>query len=169
MKIILLDRDGIINEDKGYVHKIEDFQFKEGIFNLIQYLISLDYKIYITTNQTGIGKEYYTLKDFFDVTKYMMDEFEKRNCHIENVFFCPHDPDENCGCRKPAIGMVKKLFEQNKIDKKHSYMIGDKDSDVLFGINLGIQTIRLKSQYQKEINHADFLVENLSEIQKIIN
>jgi len=168
MKIIILDRDGVINVDKEYIYRIEDFEFTEGIFDLLKYFQEHNYKLYVATSQSGIGRKFYREEDFLKVNNYMLNEFSKQGIHIEDVFYCPHHPDDNCDCRKPKIGMVDELFEENKdIDKKNSFVIGDKDSDIQLGHNLDLRTIRIVNNYPKTIN-ADFEVFDLEEIKDII-
>ena len=129
-KILFLDRDGIINIDYGYVYKAKDFTFREGIFELLQLFIKNEYTLYIITNQSGIGRDYYTEDDFQTLTKWMLNIFERKNIHIKKVFYCPHAPEKKCSCRKPATGMIDTLLKEHPIDLKHSWMIGDKQSDI---------------------------------------
>jgi len=139
MKAAFLDRDGVINIDKGYVHKIENFKFKEGIFELLKLLEEKGFKLFVVTNQSGIGRGYYTLKDFEKLTEYMLDELGKREIEIKEVAFCPHHPDEKCKCRKPKPGMILDLAKKYNITLKDSIMIGDKLSDIEAGKNAGIE------------------------------
>jgi len=139
MKAVFLDRDGVINIDKGYVHKIEDFEFREGIFELLKLLQEKGFKLFVVTNQSGIGRGYYTIKDFEKLTEYMLDELGKREIEIKEVMFCPHHPDENCECRKPKPSMILDLARKYNIILKDSIMIGDKLSDIKAGKNAGIE------------------------------
>ena len=134
-KALFLDRDGIINIDSGYVSKIEKFQFTEGIFNLLHLFIKYDYKIFIVTNQSGIGRGYYTQNDFKVLTTWMLSEFKKQHIEITSVQHCPHVPEEKCSCRKPNTGMIDEILLFNTIDLKYSWLIGDKQSDIDLAIN----------------------------------
>ena len=137
-KAIFLDRDGIINKDKSYVHKIEDFEFCDGIFQTLKHYISLNYLLIIVTNQSGIGRGYYSEDDFNKLTTWMNEKFTCKDINIQKVYHCPHTPDANCDCRKPATGMFKEAQKEFDIDMKNSWMIGDKPSDIQAGINAGI-------------------------------
>ena len=139
MKALFLDRDGVVNIDHGYVYKIENFKFIDGIFEFIDMFIQKNYKIFIVTNQSGIGRRYYTLKDFNTLTDYMLDEFKKKDIKIDEVYFCPHSPEESCQCRKPSIGMVQKALKKYDIDLQNSFMVGDKSSDIDLAINANIK------------------------------
>ena len=90
IKTIFLDRDGVINKEVNYLHKIEDFEFIDGVFEACQYLKSLDYKIIVITNQSGISRGYFTENDFQIITNWMLAEFKKNDINILDVFHCPH-------------------------------------------------------------------------------
>jgi len=151
MKAVFLDRDGVINVDKGYIYKIDDFEFKEDIFELLKFLQKKGFSLFIITNQSGIGRGYYTLKDFERLNNYMIEELKKKNINIKEVAFCPHHPNDNCECRKPKPGMILKLIEKYKIDIETSILIGDKMSDIQAGQNAGIKRNYLVKDSLKEI------------------
>lgn len=129
-KALFLDRDGVINVDHGYVSSIKEFEFTEGIFSLLRLFISQGYTLFIVTNQSGIGRGYYSSSDFQTLNTWMLDEFKKEDIHIEAVHHCHHAPEERCFCRKPAIGMVDAILFEYNIDLEHSWLIGDKQSDI---------------------------------------
>ncbi len=137
-KALFLDRDGIINVDHGYVSTIDDFEFSEGIFTLLEYFRDAGYLLFVVTNQSGIGRGYYKASDFHILTEWMIEEFSKKNITIEKVFHCPHTPDTMCHCRKPDTGMIEKALAEYSLDLKHSWMIGDKSSDITLANNAGI-------------------------------
>jgi D-glycero-D-manno-heptose 1,7-bisphosphate phosphatase len=138
IKAAFLDRDGVINIDKGYVYKIEDFEFKDGIFELLKLLQSIGFTLFVITNQSGIARGYYTLEDFKKLTGHMLDELKKRGIEIKEVAFCPHHPNDKCNCRKPKPGMILDLAKKYNIDLKNSILIGDKLSDIEAGKNAEI-------------------------------
>lgn len=129
-KALFLDRDGVINEDFGYVCRIDDFKFKSGIFSSLKEFQKLGYLLIIVTNQSGIGRGYYTELEFEKVSKYMLSEFKKHNINISKIYHCPHSPEELCSCRKPSPGMILCAAKEFGIDLKNSIMIGDKKSDI---------------------------------------
>jgi len=137
-KALFLDRDGIINVDHGYVYKIEDFEFTEGIFDLVKLFSDAGYLIFVVTNQSGIGRGYYSEEDYSTLTKWMIEKFNNKRITIEAVYHCPHAPEEKCHCRKPETGMIEEALKDYNIDLKHSWMIGDKQSDVDLSLNAGI-------------------------------
>ena len=137
-KALFLDRDGIINVDHGYVYQKENFEFTEGIFALVKLFTDAEYLVFVVTNQSGIGRGYYSEEDFNTLTKWMVKKFDDENITIEEVYHCPHSPEEKCHCRKPEIGMIEQALAQYSIDLEHSWMIGDKQSDIALAQNANI-------------------------------
>ena len=138
MKALFLDRDGIINRDYGYVSKRDKFVFTEGIFEFLQLFISKGYTLFIVTNQSGIGRGYYSEDDFKVLTQWMIRSFREKDINIAEVYYCPHAPEQNCKCRKPSIGMITQALNTYPIDLESSWMIGDKESDIMLARNATI-------------------------------
>jgi len=154
-KAIFLDRDGIINVDYAYVHKKENFEFVEGIFETLKYFLSLDYLLLMVTNQSGIGRGYYSEDDFEKLTSWMLDEFTCKGIKITKIYHCPHSPQEMCKCRKPEIGMFESAKKEFDIDMQNSWMIGDKPSDIEAGNNAGIpNTIFVNTDTCQEASYS---------------
>jgi D-glycero-D-manno-heptose 1,7-bisphosphate phosphatase len=130
VKALFLDRDGIINVDHGYVSCINDFEFTEGIFELIHLFTQKGYLIFVVTNQSGIGHGYFSLESFKMLTTWMMTQFKKKGITLNEILYCPHTPESHCDCRKPKIGMIHTILESYPIDLEHSWLIGDKQSDI---------------------------------------
>lgn len=133
-----LDRDGVINHDYGYVHKIKDFKFKDGVLKGLKYLIKKDYQIFLITNQAGIAKGIFTEKDFFHLHANINNIFLKNGIYINDVQYCPYHPRgkifkyiKKSELRKPGNGMIKNIFKKFLIKKNKSFMVGDKVSDKL--------------------------------------
>jgi len=161
IKALFLDRDGIINVDHGYVYQIQNFEFNKDIFALLHLFISKNYKLFIVTNQSGIGRDYYTQDDFNRLTKWMLEELKKEHIQIEEVQYCPHSPESNCHCRKPKIGMIDQILKNYKIDLNESWMIGDKQSDIDLAHNANIKhTIAIGD---REINNSEYHFNTISE------
>jgi D-glycero-D-manno-heptose 1,7-bisphosphate phosphatase len=137
-KALFLDRDGIINVDHGYVYEIDKFEFTEGLFDLLRIFVKKGYLLFVVTNQSGIGRGYYGEDDFQTLTKWMLATLQKEGIEITSVAHCPHAPLERCICRKPATGMVDKIFIKYPIDLENSWLIGDKQSDIDLARNSGI-------------------------------
>ena len=148
MKAAFLDRDGVINIDHAYVNRVEDFEFKDGIFELFETLQDMGFVLFVVTNQSGIARGYYSLEDFLNLSEYMLSELEKRGVKIKEIAYCPHHPDitGECECRKPKPGMILDLASRYGIDLKSSILIGDKQSDIDAGKNAGLGKTYLVNQ-----------------------
>ncbi|QOP43155.1 D-glycero-beta-D-manno-heptose 1,7-bisphosphate 7-phosphatase [Sulfurimonas sediminis] len=168
-KALFLDRDGVINVEKEYLYKREDFEFIDGIFDLCKYYQNLGYLIIIVTNQSGIARGYYTEEDFQVLTDWMIQEFKKRNINIAKVYHCPHHPEINieCSCRKPEPGMILEAQKKFNLDLTHSLMIGDKERDIEAAVNAGIsETYLFDEMNQIRSSKATKTVTKLDEIWK---
>ena len=135
-KAIFLDRDGTINVEKHYLYKIEDFEFLPGVVDALKILQEAGYLLIIITNQSGIGRGYYTEEDFQKLNDWMISTLKQQGVMIADVYFCPHLPDaqvaeyrKECNCRKPKLGMYKQAILDYNIQVGKSYAIGDKIRD----------------------------------------
>ncbi len=137
---IFLDRDGVINIDHGYVHSWDQFVFAEGSVAAMQRLCLSGYLIIIVTNQSGIGRGYYSTEDFLTLTATMIDHLARHDVPVAGVYFCPHAPGDGCDCRKPRPGLFLQAGAAHPIDFSRSIVIGDKLSDIAAGRAAGIAT-----------------------------
>jgi len=153
-KAIFLDRDGTINEDVGYLYKIEDLELIPGSLEAMR-LLQKDFLLFVITNQQGISQKVFSEEDFLDFNKRFLDVLEENGINIEEVYFCPHTKEDNCNCRKPKTFFIEKAEKDYCLDIKNSYIIGDHSSDIETGLNLDIRTIYLLSGHGKK--HVDQL------------
>ncbi len=170
-KAIFLDRDGVLNIEKNYLYKIEDFEFIDGVFESLKYLQNKGYQLFIITNQSGIGRGYYSSDDFNKLTLWMLKEFENNGIKISQVELCPHNPDDNCSCRKPKIGMIDNILNNYNIDLEKSWLVGDKSSDIQCAKNANIKnTIQVQSGHKfiEKDSKADFVITSIKNISSII-
>lgn len=136
-KAIFLDRDGTINVEKNYLFKIEEFEFLDGVVDGLKKLSDAGFLLIIVTNQSGIGRGYYTEDDYYQLRDYINGKLEEYNVKITAEYFCPHLIDAKikkyaieCGCRKPKLGLFERAIEEFDIDVNASYAIGDKIRDL---------------------------------------
>jgi D,D-heptose 1,7-bisphosphate phosphatase len=169
-KAIFLDRDGTINIDKGYVHKIEDLEF---LPNAIEGLRKLqkEYRLIIATNQSGIARGYYTEEDYFIFRNEMHKRLKEQGILITAEYFCPHHPKEGigkykvyCNCRKPKTGMLEQAAKDFNLNLNECWVIGDNVSDIDAGINANCRTIHvLTGEKTEPIIYANFVAKDLAE------
>ena len=159
---LFLDRDGVINVDYAYVHRKEDFHFVDGIFDLCRAARSLGYRIFVITNQAGIGRGYYTEQEFHVLSTWMRAEFEKEGALIDAVYFSPYHPEHGKGayrqqteCRKPGPGMLRQAAAEFEVDFARSVLVGDKLSDVQAGLAAGVGCNLLFDPQGKEAPAAE--------------
>ncbi len=135
-KAIFLDRDGTINVEKHYIHKIEDFEFLPNAIQGLKLLQRSGYLLIIITNQSGIARGYFSESAFLKLNHWMISALKAQGVSISKVYYCPHlceAPIEqyrlNCNCRKPALGMYEKAIKDFNIDLSRSFVIGDRIRD----------------------------------------
>ena len=136
-KAVFLDRDGTINVEKHYLYKVEDFEFLHNSIEALKMLKEAGFLLFIMTNQSGIGRGYYSENDFKKLNNWMLCELEKAGIHIEKVYYCPHFPgsqirkyDLICKCRKPNLGMFQDAINEYDLNVSNSFAIGDKLRDL---------------------------------------
>lgn len=167
---LFLDRDGVVNERimGGYVTSIDEFHFLEGVPQAIATFSTIFSHIFVVTNQQGIAKKQMTERNLLDIHRYMVSEIEKAGGKIAKCYFAPGLKNEVNSIRKPspAMGLMAKE-EFPSIDFSKSIMIGDTDSDILFGKNLGMKTVRIKTEESISVE-ADYTCLSLVEFSKIV-
>lgn len=143
MKAAFLDRDGIINVERGdYTWLVEHFKFTHGLFPFLRNLREKGYELIVITNQGGINKGLYEKEDVEYLHEYMKKELEKEGIDLLDVYYCPHhDKFQKCLCRKPGSQMIEKAIAVHGIDPASSFMIGDKQRDADAGERAGVKGI----------------------------
>lgn len=167
-----IDRDGTINIDRGYVHRIQDFEFIATALDGLQRLSENGIKIYIVTNQAGIARGFYSECDFRALTNYMLGQFAERDIKVEGVLYCPHHPDgvvekyrQTCACRKPGTALIEAALAKETFTAAQAVMIGDKNSDIDAGLALGMTTYLVETGYGRlhaETSSAHHIVRDLA-------
>jgi D-glycero-D-manno-heptose 1,7-bisphosphate phosphatase len=147
MKAAFLDRDGVINQEVGYLHEISKFKYVDGTKLALKNLRKLGYEIVVITNQSGIGRGFYTEEQYRTLTNYLINDLRSSGISVLDIFYCPHFLGSDferyrgpCSCRKPAPGMITKAVRKFGIDPKDSILVGDKLTDIEAGRAAGIAT-----------------------------
>ncbi len=147
MKVVFLDRDGVINKkiENGYVLYWKDFEFLPDVDKAIKLLNENRIPVIVISNQACVGKGLITRRRLDDINGRMMEELKKKGAHIDDIFVCPHKAEDDCGCRKPRTGLFKQASEKHDIDFKGSLFIGDSPEDAGAGCGAGCNTYLLKN------------------------
>lgn len=127
---VFLDRDGVVNLDHGYVGTISRFEFCENALQGLKKLSCLTRHMFIVTNQSGIGRGFYTDTDFHELMNYLSRECNENGIVFSDFRYCPHVPSDGCSCRKPAPGMLLDLINEYGLDPKKCVLVGDNTSDI---------------------------------------
>lgn len=140
-RAVFLDRDGTLNEDLGYVGRKEDFVFIRGAKQAVKKLKDNGFLVFIVSNQSGVGRGYFTSAAVEEVHRKLREELLKDGVAVDAIYYCPHAPAAKCECRKPSPRMVEAAASSFDVDLERSYFVGDKMSDVQTGIAAGCKTV----------------------------
>ena len=146
IEAVFLDRDGVINYNRNdYVKNKNEFKIIEDVPKAIGLLNSSNIKVIIVTNQSAINRGLLSIEGLNKIHSYFKEELQKYDAKIDAIYYCPHKPENNCGCRKPKSGMILQAAKDLNIDCKNSLLIGDRDSDIEAANNVGMKSIRIQT------------------------
>lgn len=170
-RFVLLDRDGTIIVERNYLSNPEHIEFLPGITKALKELKNMGLGLVIITNQAGIGRKYFDLSTLEKIHLKLTNLLLKEGVVLDDIYFCPHTPEDNCACRKPKTELVEKAAKKHNFDPKDCFVIGDNKGDIELGKNLGATTILVRTGYgkqtEKEVN-PDYVVDNLEAALSII-
>jgi D-glycero-D-manno-heptose 1,7-bisphosphate phosphatase len=140
-----LDRDGVLNEDLGYVHRVADFHWLPGAVAACRRLQNAGFALVVVTNQSGVARGLYTLADVEHLHAHMAQQLQAQGVKLTAVYACPHHPDglpgpyrQTCDCRKPQPGMLLQALREHRLDPTQSVLFGDRASDLQAGQSAGV-------------------------------
>lgn len=141
-----IDRDGVVNEERDYVWRIEDFHLLPGVVQGLQRLQQAGYALVVVTNQAGIARGYYRTEDFHHLSEHLRGLLAAQGVHLDGIYHCPHHPTAglppwrvDCACRKPRPGMLLQAAQDLGLDLARSFIVGDKASDLQAGAAAGVR------------------------------
>lgn len=154
-KALFLDRDGVINEDKGYVGDVGRFEFIDGIFAVVKHYVGEGFLPVVVTNQSGIARGFYSEDDFLKLSAWMQQQFSHHGIPEIHVYYCPHHPSkgnapyrQTCQCRKPEAGMFWQAQQELNLALTESIMVGDSWRDMQAAEQAGVQQLIFVSDKQ---------------------
>lgn len=167
---VFLDRDGTLIEEVNFLSKVEDLRLFSETSSAIERLKNAGFLLIVVTNQSGIGRGFYTVDDMDAIHRAMSMQLDGM---IDAFFHCPHLPDALCQCRKPSLGMIEEAEQIFNIDRAASWMIGDKALDIELGRRALMQTVLVSTGYGANVNaqheaNPDFFVENIGDAASVI-
>ncbi|HYG85787.1 MAG TPA: HAD family hydrolase [Azospirillum sp.] len=176
MKALLLDRDGVVNVDHGYVGEVERFAFVDGIFDLTRRAVDRGYRVAVITNQAGIARGYYTEADFQVLTRWMVEAFERRGIPIAAVFYCPYHGIGSVAAyaresfwRKPNPGMILEAQRRFDLDLARSVFVGDQPTDMAAARAAGVGIrVLLAHGATAPVSDANRTVTSLDEVEDLL-
>ena len=146
-KAVFLDRDGTLSEHVHYLSDPEEFRLMPGAVRALKLLSGAGYKLVVVTNQSGVARGLFTEKTLARIHERMRALLADGGVRLDGVYYCPHNPDAGCSCRKPATGMIDTAVSELGIEREGSFMVGDQTADVLLGGNAGLKTILVATGY----------------------
>ena len=155
MKAIVLDRDGVINEDSDdYIKTADEWQPIAGSLEAIARLHSAGYVVAVATNQSGLSRGYFDEYDLANIHQKMLALVEERGGVIDGIFYCPHGPGEGCGCRKPATGLLSQIETELDLQLEQAYFVGDSRKDLEAAIAFRMQPILVRTGKGRQTEQA---------------
>jgi D-glycero-D-manno-heptose 1,7-bisphosphate phosphatase len=163
-RFVLIDRDGTLIVEKHYLCHPDQVDLIPGAAQALKRLRDADWGICVLTNQSGIARGYFATSQLADVHQKLMEKLSAVGVHLDGIYVCPHSPEAECGCRKPALGMVHQAIAKHGFDPSEAWVIGDKEVDVELGHAAGAMTILVRTGYGTQYessSRANFIVDDL--------
>jgi D-glycero-D-manno-heptose 1,7-bisphosphate phosphatase len=161
MKVVFLDRDGVINKypgDRLYVTSLKKFRFLPRVKQAVALLTGAGYKIFVASNQAGVGRGIYAQTTLDRITLKMLERIQKQGGKIDKVYYCTHRKEAACFCRKPKPGLLRAAAKEFKFNLKNAYFIGDTVRDIFTAKNAGCRSILVLSGKEKLANRKNWQV-----------
>ena len=166
----MLDRDGTLVEEVGYLRRPEQVRLLPGAARALRDLQAAGYALVVITNQSGLARGYFSEADLAEVHRALADQLQEHEVVLDAIYYCPHHPDDGCLCRKPATALLERACLELNLDLGRSFVVGDRLSDVFGGMQLGCRAILVRTGYGQHEQPRDpvVAVENLAAAARVI-
>ena len=166
-RAVFLDRDGVLMQDTNYVGHVERVVLIAGVPQALRRLQDAGYRLFVVTNQSGVGRGYFTRQAVEEIQALLDREFAAVGARIEQYYVCPHHPEDNCDCRKPKPKSLLDAAVKYRLDLARCFMVGDRPSDLQCGQNAGTRTVLVltgagKETLAKDEVKPDFVANDIS-------
>jgi D-glycero-D-manno-heptose 1,7-bisphosphate phosphatase len=145
-KVVILDRDGTIVIDRGYLSDPDRLEFTPGAPEALRWLCERGYRLVVITNQSGVGRGLFTIDQVEAMNARLRAMVESAGAKLTKIYVCPHRPEANCACRKPNLGLMQQAATELNFNPRKSVVVGDKESDIEFGRRAGARSILVSSE-----------------------
>jgi D-glycero-D-manno-heptose 1,7-bisphosphate phosphatase len=169
-KVVILDRDGTMVIDRGYLGDPAGLEFEPGAGDALRLLHECGFRLVVITNQSGVGRGFFPLDRLISMNAHLAAMVDEAGAKLSGIYFCPHTPDAGCACRKPALGLLNLAAAELKFDPKSAIVVGDKESDIEFGRRAGATTVLLARDVPAPVASVvpDIVAPNLMEAARTI-
>ena len=161
-KAVFIDRDGTITRDVSYCSRPKDLELFEGAAQSVKKLNDAGYLVIMITDQSGIGRGYFTEDTLHKIHEKMKKDLANEGAIVDSIYYCPHHPQENCNCRKPNTGLIKKAIQDFDISIKESYVMGDRLRDIELAERIGCKPIKVDNLSDNGLNFNDAVTKILN-------
>ncbi|HEY9788145.1 MAG TPA: HAD family hydrolase [Candidatus Obscuribacterales bacterium] len=160
---VFLDRDGTLNVEIGYIRDVDDLRLIDGAAEAVKRLNEANLAAILVTNQSGAARGFYPERHIQDLNQRLLDLLKAGGAYLDAVYYCPHHPEAvvkelagPCSCRKPEVGMLERAFSEFELDRKRSFVVGDKATDVELARNAGIYGILVRTGYGDAVVKGEY-------------
>jgi len=144
--VVILDRDGTIVIDRGYLADPDGLEFMPGASEALRWLWERGHRLVVITNQSGVGRGFFSIEQVEDMNSRLYGMVEAAGAKLTKIYFCPHTPEAHCACRKPNLALMEQAAAELNFNPRSSVVVGNKDSDIEFGLRAGARAILISSE-----------------------
>jgi D-glycero-D-manno-heptose 1,7-bisphosphate phosphatase len=163
-KVLVLDRDGTLVIDRGYLDDPAGLEFETGAAEGVRWLYARGFRLVVISNQSGVGRGYFSFEQLQAMNARLHAMVEEAGARLEGIYCCPHAPDAGCRCRKPALGLMTQAAAELRFDPACAVVLGDKETDIEFGRNARAATVLIAARPPGQLRvRPDVIAANFTE------